>query len=93
MTKDSHRFLVTDLEGTREKGFEYFKKSDNWPIEEREFHEFSEFVRNLYNNIIISIKENATKSFIIHLLFLFLFLFLFIFLFNFAHLDLYFKYL
>ncbi|MBT5399646.1 hypothetical protein HOL24_03785, partial [bacterium] len=57
MTRDNYKFLATDLELAREKGFEYFKKSENWPVKEDEFREFSSFVRNLYSKVINDISD------------------------------------
>jgi len=55
--KSNGKFLIVDLEVVREKGFEYFEKSEKWPVSESEFHEFSDFSRNLYNKIISNVDD------------------------------------
>ena len=53
------KYLAADLGLAREKGFDYFSKSEKWPVEEREFHEFSDFIRNTYNKIILQIDNKS----------------------------------
>ena len=53
------KYLAADLGLAREKGFDYFSKSEKWPVEEREFHEFSDFIGNTYNKIILQIDNKS----------------------------------
>ena len=57
MTHNS-KYLIIDLEIVREKGFEYFVKSEKWPVSENDFHEFSDFVRSLYNRLVSSVDDS-----------------------------------
>ena len=53
----SYKLLSTDLEIAREKGFEIFEISENWPVSEQEFHKFSDCIRNLYSNTINNLNN------------------------------------
>jgi hypothetical protein len=50
--KSNYKVLFTDLEVVRKKSFQCFEKTEKWPVKEKEFHEFSDFTRSLYNRII-----------------------------------------
>jgi len=51
------KFLAVDLKDTREKGFEYFIKSEAWPVGEEEFHKFHNDTMDLYNNIVSNVDD------------------------------------
>ena len=62
LTVLNRKFLVADLEIVREKGFEYFEKSEEWPVNENDFLEFSDFVRNSYNRIVCNINDPVVSD-------------------------------
>jgi hypothetical protein len=57
MNTYNRKFLAADLEVLRNKGFEYFKKSETWPVKEEEFHKFYDLVRGLYSRIINGVSD------------------------------------
>ena len=62
MRRSHYKFLLTDLDGVREKGFEFFEESENWPVKEKEFSEFYNFTRSLYNKIISNVSDTEISD-------------------------------
>jgi hypothetical protein len=58
LTAKSQRYLIADLGAVRKKGFVYLLKSEVWPVGEKEFHEFSNYARNLYIKVIKDIDND-----------------------------------
>ena len=58
MTAKSQRYLIADLGAVRKKGVVYLLKSEVWPVGEKEFHEFSNYARNLYIKVIKDIDND-----------------------------------
>ena len=53
-----NKFVLADMSIVRNKGIEYFDFSENWPVPEEEFQEFSRYMYYHYEKLIMNLDDN-----------------------------------
>jgi hypothetical protein len=53
-----NKFVLADMSIVRNKGIEYFDYSENWPVPEEEFQEFSRYMYYHYEKLIMNLDDN-----------------------------------
>jgi hypothetical protein len=56
------RYLLADLSSARHEGIEYFLDSEDWPVREKEFHIFSNYIRSVYSECISNLENEIISD-------------------------------